>query len=293
MRKSLLALLTLSLALLILAMPTGAITASQLGAQNFTSYGSSNTSGVLYGSENSTGWNQIYYVKEIVYLKNASFSYVPDNLGVDAIYIAIGLSPFTVSQVYNGVPEAIASSVLAGFIIYLYSDGQFGLAIDTTPYASSVHFLTFPIQDLELFLNLLNFENGTYEIYLEAFNTANNQIFLCYGGYFSWPYSNLNSYTALTFVEAPYDSAQGVLYSLPQISGGLIENFGFNYLYNGNVYSGPGTPVSGTSFYADVLQGVTGTNVYITLVNGWGSTGSWSYLYQFYNTNNGQTTYGL
>ena len=84
---------------------------------------------------------------------------------------------------------------------------------------------------------------------------------------------NYNSYTASILIEPKSG------YSYPLVSGGLIENFGFNYLYNGQVYSGPGTPVSGTSFYADILQGVTGTNVYITLVNGWGSTGSWSYLF--------------
>jgi len=75
MRKTLLALLTLSLALLILATPTGAITASQIGAsQIVNTYNSDNWAGVAYSVEWKSWftnyWGSIMWASEGIYIGN-------------------------------------------------------------------------------------------------------------------------------------------------------------------------------------------------------------------------------
>jgi len=241
---------------------------------------------VFYGSENSTGWNQIYDVNAIVYLGNASFTYVSTtSSNMDAIAIGVGLSPSNPTQTILGnVPTALITSVYVGITVEYFENGSYGIYAFVGNVVSQTEILS-SLEGVEATIGLINYENGTFEYVVSVTKYGGNILFV--GGYGNWPFSNYNSYTASILIEPKSG------YSYPLVSGGLIENFGFNYLYNGQVYSGPGTPVSGTSFYADILQGVTGTNVYITLVNGWGSTGSWSYLFQFYNTNNGQSTYGL
>jgi len=269
-----------------LATPTGAITASQIGAQKINIFSNTYNSGVFYGSENSTGWNQIYDVNAIVYLGNASFTYVSTtSSNMDAIAIGVGLSPINPTQTILGnVPTALATSVYVGITVEYFENGSYGIYAFVGNAVSQTKILS-SLKGVEATIGLINYENGTFEYVVSLTKYGGNILFV--GGYGNWPFSNYNSYTASILIEPESG------YSYPLVSGGLIENFGFNYLYNGQVYSGPGTPVSGTSFYADILQGITATNVYITLVNGWGSTGSWSYLFQFYNTNNGQSTYGL
>ncbi|WP_238526045.1 hypothetical protein [Saccharolobus islandicus] len=81
MRKSLLALLTLSLALLILATPTGAITASQIGAsQIVNTYNSDNWAGVAYSVEwkslFTNYWGPILWASESIYVGNLTLGYI-------------------------------------------------------------------------------------------------------------------------------------------------------------------------------------------------------------------------
>ncbi len=99
MRKTLLALLTLSLALLMLTTPTGAITASQLGANQIVFVTNQfRVAGVSYGDEWFSafffhGWNPIAYDYEDIYLGNISLGYVNNPFdNYNEIFIGIGLS---------------------------------------------------------------------------------------------------------------------------------------------------------------------------------------------------------
>ncbi|ACP37340.1 conserved hypothetical protein [Sulfolobus islandicus M.14.25] len=97
MRKSLLALLTLSLALLMLATPAGAISASQLGAQQiYYTLVNANWAGVGYSVYNSStgAFNKMYSLSETVYLGNASFLYIPNSLNENVIGFRLALSSF-------------------------------------------------------------------------------------------------------------------------------------------------------------------------------------------------------
>jgi hypothetical protein len=100
MRKSLLALLTLSLALLILATPTGAITASQIGAsQIVNTYNSENWAGVAYSVEWKSGftnyWGPILWASESIYVGNLTLGCIsyPNYIYTEDISIWAGLSP--------------------------------------------------------------------------------------------------------------------------------------------------------------------------------------------------------
>ncbi|MBB5253540.1 hypothetical protein [Sulfurisphaera ohwakuensis] len=98
--------------------------------------------------------------------------------------------------------------------------------------------------------------------------------------------------SAYTIIEAPYVGDTNYHYSLPQISGGLI--YGFNFMYPSG--QGPGSSQPNTEFVAVLfnLNSLVNYNyVYAYPYSGTGTTGAWQYTYEFIDTQNDQTTYGL
>lgn len=112
----------------------------------------------------------------------------------------------------------------------------------------------------------------------------------------TWVFSSA-TYSAYTIVEAPRNVSTGNIISMPQISGGRIYDFYFCYISCGQKYVGPGTPQPNTEFEAqvdnlDVLSHYNYEYAY-PYSGGQMQDGLWQFTYEFYDTVNGQTTYGL
>ena len=303
MRKTLLALLTLSLALLMLATPTGAITASQLGASQIVNTTSSNNwAGVAYSVEwrswFTNYWGSIMWASESIYFKNLTLGYIsyPNYIYTEDIGIWVALSP---AKIGYGT-DSSSSSEENNFI-------QAGFDIDVGSYVSINYFVT-TIANGQLIYNNENYVpagNPTYlDMFLENLGNgtalANFYVFYANGTYWtitiytSIPWTNTGS--AMSIVEAPSFSTSGPYAELPYVSGGMIH-FTFSYIgSDGNEHIGPSNNPVGT-MYADVyvLNEPSTYNVaQAQIYNGWANNnGGWDYLYQFYYPGAGQTTYGL
>ena len=300
MRKTLLALLTLSLALLILAIPAGAISANQLGAQQISfSTNDNNWAGVAYSDTYSTlfgtGYNQIISALEIITYSNLTLSYegVTDPNGVS---IWIAFSPYGVGS--NAAKNIGNNFLQAGYDIVVYSNNEIALTYFITGINNGNVYYNYENnlpsgQISQLNVNLYyEPSGGTVEVGFTVIyeNDTNwHTIF-----YVNWPWSNA-PYSALSIVEAPTYKPTGTLYELPYISGGMIY-FSFGYTSNGNGYYGPGNPASGTSIWAGVFNlNIQAPYNYAQaeVVNGWAYYAGWDYLYQFYYPQNSAVGYGL
>jgi len=305
MRKTLLALLTLSLALIILATPTGAITASQLGAsQIVNTYNSDNWAGVAYSVEWKSWftnyWGSIMWASESIYTGNLTLGYLnfPNYLYTEDIGIWVALSPAKIgygtdsssgSEQSNFVQAGYnicddGSHITVWYFLMTLVNGQFTYIYEKPIPAGAV-------THLNVFLE--NLGNGTA--------LANFYVFYANGTYWtatiytSIPWTNTGA--AMSIVEAPsFSTSGGPYYELPYVSGGMI-NFAFSYIgSDGNEHIGPSNNPAGT-MYADVynLNEPSTYNVaQAQIYNGWANNnGGWDYLYQFYYPGAGQTTYGL
>ena len=300
MRKTLLALLTLSLALLILAIPAGAISANQLGAQqiSFTS-NDNNWAGVAYSDTYSTlfgtGYNQIISALEFITFSNLSLYYA----GVtdpNSVSIWIAFSPYGVGP--NSAKNIGKNFLQAGYGIAVYSNNEITLSYFVTGLNNGNVYYNYENyvpsgQISQLGVNLY-YEpgGGTVEVGFNVFyeNGTNWHTIL----YVNWPWSNA-PYSALSIVEAPLYPLTDTLYELPYISGGMIY-FSFGYTSNGNGYYGPGNPAPGTSIWAGVFNlNIQAPYNYAQaeIVNGWANYAGWDYLYQFYYPQSYAVDYGL
>ncbi len=301
MRKALLALLTLSLALLILVTPTGAITASQIGAsQIVNTYNSDNWAGVAYSVEWKSWftnyWGSIMWASESIYIKNLTLDYIsyPNYLYTEDMGIWVGLSP---AQIGYGT-DASSGSEQTNFI-------QAGFIINVGSYISINYFVTTFVNG-QLTYNNENYVPAGKVTYLDVFlenlgngtALANFYVFYANGTYWtttiytSIPWTNTGS--AMSIVEAPSFSTSGPYAELPYVSGWMI-NFAFSYVgSDGNEHIGPSNNPVG-NMYADVytLNEPSTYNVALAQIyNGWANNnGGWDYLYQFSYPFG--TTYGL
>ncbi|AZG03959.1 hypothetical protein [Sulfolobus spindle-shaped virus] len=289
MRKTLLALLTLSLALLMLTTPTGAITASQLGANQivFTT-NQFYIAGVSYSNEWFSaffhGWNPIVYDVEGIYLRNISLGYVnnPNGNGYNEIFIGIGLSAYATGTLGGaGTPgQIINNAVLAGLYIVTTSSGSYYyyvgaetlqngnpiIAKDSPPITGS---LPISVQTY-----LYDDGNGTATAYITLYYSYG---LLTYSFYVPYPFNpsqGYASYSALTLI--------GAILQLPYISGGLTS-FDFTYQSNGQNYEWPNQVASGTQIMAGVYNISSSVNEFtqVSLYNGFLNNGLWSYIYSF------------
>ena len=303
MRKSLLALLTLSIELLILATPTGAITASQIGAsQIVNTYNSENWAGVAYSVEWKSGftnyWGPILWASESIYVGNLTLDYIsyPNYIYTEDIGIWVGLSP---AKIGYGTGSS-SGSEQTNFI-------QAGFDINVGSYVSINYFVTTLVNG-QLIYNNESYVPAGKVTYLDVFlnnlgnGTALAQLYVFYANgtywtkeiYTSIPWTKTGS--AMSIVEAPSFSTSGPIAELPYVSGGMIH-FTFAYVgSDGNEHIGPSNNPVG-NMYADVyiLNEPSTYNVaQAQIYNGWANNnGGWDYLYQFFYPEIDQTTYGL
>uniref|UniRef100_A0A2U9IHB6 Uncharacterized protein n=2 Tax=Acidianus brierleyi TaxID=41673 RepID=A0A2U9IHB6_9CREN len=150
----------------------------------------------------------------------------------------------------------------------------------------------------ELYLYMCMDYEGSNKVNVDltAYYCNLQDIIMQYSNTFTWVFSSV-PYSAYTIVEAPKNDSSGNFISMPQISGGKIYNFYFDYISSGQTYVGPGTPQPNTEFKAQVynLDELSHYSYeYAYPYNGGQmQDGLWQFTYKFYDTTNDQTTYGL
>ncbi|AWR99373.1 hypothetical protein [Metallosphaera hakonensis] len=241
-----------------------------------------------FGALGTYGWNPVNNVQEAINTTNLKIGYLPASNNLDAIGIWVGLGPDGIGTGPGASGSTAVGShfVQAGYNILIISSDQIIIkwflesAGSTSPYYYTDYIPTgTPVL---LKVSLSNLENGTVEAqYLIKYSNGTLYSFKEYG---AWSFSgnNGNSYTAYSMIEAPTVPSEQA--ELPYLTGGLIEQFSFNYISSGNEYLGPGTPASGTTFFAGIytLDISAGYNVATaSLYQASGSTGNWQYVYQF------------
>ncbi|BDB98934.1 hypothetical protein [Saccharolobus caldissimus] len=299
MRKSLLALLTLSLALLILAMPTSAISASQLGAQQISfTYNSYAWAGVAYSDTYSTifgtGYNPIISALEFITYSNLSLRYA-GYTNPNAVSIWIAFSPYGVGP--NAATKIGTNFLQAGYTILINSNNEIQIQYFAVGFENGnlfyININNVPAGQIsQLGVNLYYESGGTVEVGFNVIYKNGTNWHTVF--YVEWPWSNA-PYSALTIVEAPINANTNIRYELPFISGGMIY-FSFGYTSNGNGYYGPGNPAPGTSIWAGVFNLDQSSNdnlAYASISNGWANGAGWDYLYQFFYTQSNTVSYGL
>ncbi|XDF43715.1 hypothetical protein AB1303_10355 [Saccharolobus solfataricus] len=291
-------------------LPTNAISESQLGVQDvINTINTANWAGAIYGNHWSTdeglfsGWNEITTVVEYAYLGNATFHYIPNPNGHDAVGIWVALEPYNPSE----SSDIGLYFLQAGFNVNMYPNGSYALVpfVTTSDNGCIVNYYkVIPISNIDmsgLYLFMcINYEgNNEVNVDLTAYYCNLQDIIMQYSNTFTWVFSSISSvpYSAYTIVEAPKNDSSGNLISMPQISGGKIYNFYFYYISSGQSYIGPGTPQPNTEFEAQVdnLDELSYYNYeYAYPYNGGQmQDGLWQFTYKFYDTTNDQTTYGL